>query len=162
MREIDNLLLFVSKIALLRGGTPSTALEIHHEQSKQPNQGIGTEEIRSLTHVCVLCTGRLTTGCPIIDAVLCGGLLLQSITEIAGVSAAGKTQICLQLCLTVQLPLEAGGLAGGTSGQHHSMHGVCQAANPQVQCMCLQKMPFPTRDSFSLVTHLPGSTATQD
>ena len=36
----------------------------------------------------------------------------KGITEIAGESATAKTQICLQLSLTVQLPLEYGGLAG--------------------------------------------------
>ncbi|KAL5463405.1 hypothetical protein EMCRGX_G032298 [Ephydatia muelleri] len=94
-REIDNVLVLLSKTALPRGGTPSTALELHREQSKRANQG------------------RLTTGCHVIDSHLCGGLLVQGITEIAGISAAGKTQLCLQLCLTVQLPLDAGGLAGG-------------------------------------------------
>ncbi len=47
------------------------------------------------------------------DEFLDGGVLSQGITEIAGESAAGKTQICMQLCLTVQLPQESGGLHGG-------------------------------------------------
>ena len=42
-----------------------------------------------------------------------GGLLLRGITEIVGESAAGKTQLCLQLCLSVQLPVKHGGLNGG-------------------------------------------------
>ena len=42
-----------------------------------------------------------------------GGLLLRGITEIVGESAAGKTQLCLQLCLSVQLPIKHGGLNGG-------------------------------------------------
>jgi len=37
------------------------------------------------------------------------------ITEIAGESASGKTQLCLQLCLTVQLSQETGGLDAGKS-----------------------------------------------
>ena len=36
-----------------------------------------------------------------------------SLTEIAGESASGKTQLCLQLCLSVQLPLDLGGLDSG-------------------------------------------------
>ncbi|KAK7488420.1 hypothetical protein BaRGS_00020394 [Batillaria attramentaria] len=42
-----------------------------------------------------------------------GGILARGITEIAGESAAGKTQLCLQLCLTAQLPVTQGGLEGG-------------------------------------------------
>ncbi|XP_077863543.1 DNA repair protein XRCC3-like [Saccoglossus kowalevskii] len=53
------------------------------------------------------------TGCEVLDDFLRGGILSQGITEIAGESAAGKTQLCMQLCLTVQLPCHMGGLAGG-------------------------------------------------
>ena len=44
---------------------------------------------------------------------LSGGLLSRGITEIAGESASGKTQLCMQLCLTVQLPHELGGFSAG-------------------------------------------------
>jgi len=37
------------------------------------------------------------------------------ITEVSGESASGKTQLCLQLCLTAQLPQDAGGLDAGKS-----------------------------------------------
>ena len=110
------MLVLLSKTALPRGGTPSTALELHREQSKRANQGTKVVCLRmnTLCNGACVCVGRLTTGCHVIDSHLCGGLLVQGITEIAGISAAGKTQLCLQLCLTVQLPLDAGGLAGGT------------------------------------------------
>lgn len=55
---------------------------------------------------------RLSVGCPLIDQYLQGGLLPISLTELAGTSAAGKTQICLQLALTVQLPPQYGGFSG--------------------------------------------------
>ncbi|XP_065833130.1 DNA repair protein XRCC3-like [Oscarella lobularis] len=55
---------------------------------------------------------RLSIGCPEMDARLGGGLLTDGITEISGESGAGKTQLSLQLCLTVQLPVEKGGLGG--------------------------------------------------
>lgn len=42
-----------------------------------------------------------------------GGILSQGITEIAGESASGKTQLCMQLCLSVQLPKRHGGLESG-------------------------------------------------
>ncbi|KAF8954980.1 DNA repair protein xrcc3 [Entomortierella lignicola] len=55
----------------------------------------------------------LSLGDPILDTALGGsGFMTRGITEIAGESAVGKTQFCLQLCLTVQLPLEMGGLDG--------------------------------------------------
>ena len=57
--------------------------------------------------------GKLSFGCPVLDGLLRGGLVVPGLNEIAGVSAAGKTQLCLQLCLTVQLPRELGGLEGG-------------------------------------------------
>ncbi|VDH91251.1 DNA-repair protein XRCC3 [Mytilus galloprovincialis] len=55
---------------------------------------------------------KLTTGCKSIDEALRGGLLSHGITEISGESSAGKTQLCLQLCLNVQLPITLGGLSG--------------------------------------------------
>ncbi|KAG0207426.1 hypothetical protein BGX28_001306 [Mortierella sp. GBA30] len=55
----------------------------------------------------------LTLGDPILDSALGGrGLMTHAITEIAGESAVGKTQFCLQLCLNVQLPVHMGGLNG--------------------------------------------------
>lgn len=56
---------------------------------------------------------RLSFACPILDGLMRGGLPLRGITELAGESAAGKTQFCLQLCLSVQYPRENGGLNSG-------------------------------------------------
>ena len=42
-----------------------------------------------------------------------GGILCRGITEIAGESASGKTQLCMQLCLTVQLAENMNGLDAG-------------------------------------------------
>uniref|UniRef100_A0A8D0GBM0 DNA repair protein n=1 Tax=Sphenodon punctatus TaxID=8508 RepID=A0A8D0GBM0_SPHPU len=56
---------------------------------------------------------RLSLGCPVLDSLLRGGLPLEGITEVAGESSAGKTQISLQLCLSVQYPYEYGGLDSG-------------------------------------------------
>ncbi|KAG8514469.1 DNA repair protein XRCC3 [Galemys pyrenaicus] len=59
---------------------------------------------------------RLSLGCPVLDELLGGGLPLEGITELAGRSSAGKTQLALQLCLAVQLPRRHGGLAAGECG----------------------------------------------
>lgn len=55
---------------------------------------------------------RLTTGSTTIDNLLGGGLETQTITEFYGEFGSGKSQICHQLCVNVQLPLERGGLNG--------------------------------------------------
>jgi DNA repair protein RadA len=53
---------------------------------------------------------RLTTGSQILDDLLGGGLETQTITEFYGQYGSGKSQLCHQLCINVQLPLEQGGL----------------------------------------------------
>ncbi|MCW4052969.1 MAG: DNA repair and recombination protein RadA [Candidatus Bathyarchaeota archaeon] len=56
---------------------------------------------------------RLTTGSKILDDLVGGGLETQSITEFYGEYGSGKSQVCHQLCVNVQLPAEKGGLNGG-------------------------------------------------
>ena len=56
---------------------------------------------------------RLTTGSKAIDEVLAGGLETQTITEFYGEYGSGKSQLCHQMCVNVQLPTERGGLNGG-------------------------------------------------
>jgi DNA repair protein RadA len=56
---------------------------------------------------------RLSTGSKAIDNLLEGGLETQTITEFFGEFGSGKSQICHQLCVNVQLPPERGGLSGG-------------------------------------------------
>lgn len=54
---------------------------------------------------------RLTTGCKSLDSILSGGVE-RGITELVGAYGTGKTQLCFQLSVTVQLPKEGGGLEG--------------------------------------------------
>ena len=56
---------------------------------------------------------RLTTGSRELDELLGGGLETQTITELYGEYGSGKSQICHQLCVNVQLPPGRGGLGGG-------------------------------------------------
>jgi len=56
---------------------------------------------------------RLTTGSKAIDDILGGGLESQTITEFYGEYGSGKSQLCHQMCVNVQLPPEKGGLGGG-------------------------------------------------
>jgi DNA repair protein RadA len=55
---------------------------------------------------------RLTTGSSMLDKLLGGGIESQSITEFYGEYGSGKSQICHQLCVNVQLPPGEGGLSG--------------------------------------------------
>eukprot|EP01118_Nematostelium_gracile_P002733 TRINITY_DN1300_c0_g1_i1.p1 TRINITY_DN1300_c0_g1~~TRINITY_DN1300_c0_g1_i1.p1 ORF type:complete len:376 (-),score=86.06 TRINITY_DN1300_c0_g1_i1:89-1216(-) len=90
--QIDELLTRVS-FQLCENITSCSALDL----SKDPIQQI-----------------RLGLGCPIIDTFWNGGILLNGITEISGESSSGKTQICLQLAIRAQLPVEEGGLGGSS------------------------------------------------
>jgi DNA repair protein RadA len=55
---------------------------------------------------------KITTGSASLDELLAGGIESQSITEVYGMFASGKSQWCFQLCVTTQLPKEKGGLEG--------------------------------------------------
>ena len=54
----------------------------------------------------------LTTGSKAFDKLLGGGIETKSITEIAGANGSGKTEMCKQLSVNVQLPENEGGLGG--------------------------------------------------
>jgi DNA repair protein RadA len=55
---------------------------------------------------------RLTTGSKQVDELLGGGLETQTITEFYGEYGVGKSILCHQLAVNVQLPEEKGGLNG--------------------------------------------------
>ncbi len=56
--------------------------------------------------------GRIRTGSKELDALIGGGIETQSITEVYGQYASGKTQWAFQLSVMTQLPKEKGGLDG--------------------------------------------------
>jgi len=58
-------------------------------------------------------TGRLTTGSKALDSLIGGGAETQTITEFFGEFGSGKSQLCHQMAVNVQLPVERGGLDGG-------------------------------------------------
>ncbi|KAJ1482960.1 DNA repair protein-like protein RAD51-like protein A [Baffinella frigidus] len=55
---------------------------------------------------------QIHTGSKELDKLLAGGIETGSLTELFGEFRTGKTQICHQLCVTCQLPLESGGAEG--------------------------------------------------
>ncbi|XP_017655984.1 DNA repair protein RAD51 homolog 3 isoform X2 [Nannospalax galili] len=56
--------------------------------------------------------GFIITFCSALDNILGGGIPLMKTTEICGVPGVGKTQLCLQLAVDVQIPECFGGVAG--------------------------------------------------
>ena len=58
---------------------------------------------------------KCTTGCNSLDKILGGGIETQAVTELIGEYGTGKTQICLTLSVTAQLPIEKGGLEGNVA-----------------------------------------------
>ncbi|KAA0163980.1 hypothetical protein FNF27_01370 [Cafeteria roenbergensis] len=54
----------------------------------------------------------VSTGSKELDKLLQGGIETGSITELFGEFRTGKTQLCHTLCVTCQMPLEAGGAEG--------------------------------------------------
>lgn len=63
-------------------------------------------------------TEKCTLGCPVLDSSLGGGIPCESITELVAESGCGKTQLCLQLALSAQLPLSRGGLSASSLYLH--------------------------------------------
>ncbi|MEM0000762.1 MAG: DNA repair and recombination protein RadA [Desulfurococcaceae archaeon] len=55
---------------------------------------------------------KVTTGSRALDELLGGGIETKTITEFYGEYGSGKTQLCHQLSVNVQLPYEKGGLSG--------------------------------------------------
>ncbi|RJS93405.1 DNA repair and recombination protein RadA [Candidatus Bathyarchaeota archaeon] len=58
---------------------------------------------------------RCTTGSKKLDEALGGGVETQALTEFIGEYGSGKTQLCLMLSVTAQLPFEDGGLNGNVA-----------------------------------------------
>ena len=81
---------------------------IRKARSSMPFQFIRGDELVKMRQNVL----RLTTGSNMLDKLLGGGIESQSITEFYGEYGSGKSQICHQLCINVQLPPEQGGLGG--------------------------------------------------
>ncbi|XP_029467321.1 DNA repair protein RAD51 homolog 3 isoform X1 [Rhinatrema bivittatum] len=56
--------------------------------------------------------GAIITFCSMLDDMLGGGVPLTKITEVCGAPGVGKTQLCMQLAVDVQIPECFGGIAG--------------------------------------------------
>lgn len=56
---------------------------------------------------------KITFGCTALDRLTLNGIGTRGVTEIAGEAGSGKSQVCMQLALMVQLPRSMGGLEMG-------------------------------------------------
>ncbi len=81
---------------------------INKARLKMPFQFIRGDELVKMRQMIL----KLTTGSKMVDNLLKGGIESQAITEFYGEYGSGKSQICHQLCVNVQLPAEKGGLNG--------------------------------------------------
>lgn len=57
-------------------------------------------------------TKRIVTSCRELDVALSNGIPAGVVTQFCGAPGSGKTQICLQLCVNVQLPSDLDGIDG--------------------------------------------------
>ncbi|CAL8279040.1 unnamed protein product [Boreogadus saida] len=106
----------------------------------------------------------IVTFCSRLDAALGGGIPVGKTTELCGTPGMGKTQLCLQLCIDVQIPECFGGLGGeavfvDTEGSL-VVQRVADMAQAAVQHCCLQDQDAEQRDALkdftteSLLGHL--------
>jgi len=106
---VENLAMATAKELEQAGISKKKAVElIRKARSCMPLPFIRGDELLKMRQSVL----RLTTGSRMLDKLLDGGIESQSITEFYGEFGSGKSQICHQLCVNVQLPPERGGVGG--------------------------------------------------
>jgi DNA repair protein RadA len=109
LHTVENLAMATAKELEQAGLSKKNAEQlIRKARLSMPFQFIRGDELVKMRQTVL----RLTTGSSMLDKLLGGGIESQSITEFYGEYGSGKSQICHQLCVNVQLPPEQGGLGG--------------------------------------------------
>lgn len=92
--------------------------ETAHKMISEARKAFAVEFVKG-TEIAEMIEKRLTltTGCTSLDRLMTQlngkvGVPTQSITELYGEFGSGKSQMCHQLCVTAQLPVEEGGFDG--------------------------------------------------
>lgn len=99
----------VSSLEALDGISETTAKKIIDAAKNHLNMGIKTANEFMKDH---MTRGFLTTNSKALDQMLGGGIEQGVLTEFFGDFGSGKTQIAEECAVTVQLPLDRGGLNG--------------------------------------------------
>ncbi|KAG8451752.1 hypothetical protein GDO86_003808 [Hymenochirus boettgeri] len=92
------------------------ALEVLQIVKGERQSRISSQSIQSHTALDLLAQeqsqGFIITFCSALDEILGGGVPIAKITEICGAPGLGKTQLCMQLAVDVQIPECFGGVEG--------------------------------------------------
>ncbi|KAI8064536.1 P-loop containing nucleoside triphosphate hydrolase protein [Gongronella butleri] len=106
----------VDELVVKAAGELSRLLKIDEGKAVQLREAACHQVYPWRTHITTLSdlptTRFVSLHDPKLDSMLTGGVPLGSITEIVGESSSGKTQLCMQMCFTVQKPRRLGGLGG--------------------------------------------------
>jgi len=82
----------------------SKFLRKHLESESEIRDMLKTPEPKTAAELNVDCDS-IATFCKAIDDLLIGGVQLGRITELSGAPGSGKSQLCMQLCVSVQIPV---------------------------------------------------------
>lgn len=96
----------IKELAGVAGLGKSTAEKIIASAQRLAEIGLETADVLWQKRQAI---ERISTSSRELDALLGGGIETGSMTEFAGAFRSGKTQICHQLCVNVQLPKDQGG-----------------------------------------------------
>jgi DNA-repair protein XRCC3 len=101
-------LVVISDLALKKNGLDTFKRKLARKTAAEKickGYSTGTESLKFWKNY-----KHITFGCSNLDSITNGGLPIRGITEVAGEAGSGKSQICMQLAFTVQLPICLGGL----------------------------------------------------
>jgi DNA repair protein RadA len=101
------------QLALARPSFVADLLKVSYEEARRLIEEaaslVGVER-QWLSLIKPRAAAKVTTGSFNLDSLLGGGVEVGGIVEVYGAFATGKTQLCHQLCVNVQLPRAKGGL----------------------------------------------------
>ncbi|XP_018567185.1 DNA repair protein RAD51 homolog 3-like isoform X1 [Anoplophora glabripennis] len=97
-----------------------------------------------------------------LDSVLLDAIIPKKITELAGESGSGKTQVCFHLCISVQLPKWCGGMEGEAiyidTNSNFASHRVTELAEDLIKKYNSIKssvdVPYVEFDKTSILQHI--------
>lgn len=99
----------LKNLCKIKGMSEAKVEKIREAAKKLYDNGFVTALEYSIRRQCVF---KIATGSSELDKLIGGGVQSMAITEAFGEFRTGKTQMSLTLCVTVQLPTEAGGADG--------------------------------------------------